>query len=300
MRYRPTEVVSADELESIHDASLRVLEEIGMDFLDEGARDLLVAAGARVESGTQRVRFDRDMVLERIKTAPSSFTLHATNPDHHLQIGGDWMAFGSVASAPNVADLDHGRRIGNRADYQNLIRLCQMLNPVHFFAGYPVEPIDIHASIRHLDALWDLLTLADKPIHAYSLGRQRITDAIEMARIARGLDDATLDREPSLFTVINSSSPLRLDTPMLHGILEMSARNQVIVMTPFTLAGAMAPVTLAGALAEQNAEALAGMVLTQVVRPGSPVVYGGGAADVGRSRARACRPGLPPGVPAVR
>ncbi|HEY8800364.1 MAG TPA: trimethylamine methyltransferase family protein, partial [Candidatus Limnocylindrales bacterium] len=138
MRYRPTEVVSADELESIHDASLRILEEIGMDFLDEGARDLLTAAGARVEPGTQRVRFDRDMVLERIRTAPSSFTLHATNPEHHLQIGGDWMAFGSVASAPNVADLDHGRRIGNRADYQNLIRLCQMLNPVHFFAGYPV------------------------------------------------------------------------------------------------------------------------------------------------------------------
>jgi trimethylamine--corrinoid protein Co-methyltransferase len=220
------------------------------------------------------------MVVERIKTAPSSFTLHATNPEHDLEIGGDWMAFGSVASAPNVADLDRGRRVGNREDYQNLIRLCQMLNPVHFFAGYPVEPIDIHASIRHLDALWDLLTLADKPIHAYSLGRQRITDAIEMARIARGIDQDTLDREPSLFTVINSSSPLRLDTPMLHGILEMSARNQVIVMTPFTLAGAMAPVTLAGALAEQNAEALAGMVLTQVVRPGAPVVYGGFTSNV--------------------
>jgi len=278
--YRPTEVLSADELESIHHASLRVLAEIGMDFLDDGARDLLKAAGAEVEAGAQRVRFDPAMVEEKITTAPSSFTLHATNPAHDLEIGGDWTAFGSVASAPNVADLDRGRRVGNREDYQNLIRLLQMLNPVHFFAGYPVEPIDIHASVRHLHALWDLLTLADKPIHAYSLGRQRITDAIEMARIARGIDDATLDREPSLFTVINSSSPLRLDTPMLHGILEMSARNQVIVMTPFTLAGAMAPVTLAGALVEQNAEALAGMTLTQVVRPGAPVVYGGFTSNV--------------------
>ena len=247
LRYKPTEVVSADELESIHQASLQVHEEIGMDFLDEEARNLLAAAGARVEPGSERVRFDRDMVTERIKTAPSSFRLHARNPEHHLEIGGDWMAFGSVASAPNVADLDQGRRVGNHADYQNLIRLCQMLNVVHFFAGYPVEPIDLHASIRHLDAVYDLLTLADKPIHAYSLGRGRITDAMEMARIARGIDDETFDREPSLFTVINSSSPLRLDTPMLHGILEMSARNQVIVMTPFTLAGAMAPVTLAGA-----------------------------------------------------
>ena len=170
------------------------------------------------------------MVVERIRTAPAEFTLHATNPEHDLQIGGNWTAFGSVAVGAERR-RPRPRPAGRqpRADYQNLIRLCQMLNPVHFFAGYPVEPIDIHASIRHLDALWDLLTLADKPIHAYSLGRQRITDAIEMARIARGIDDETLDREPSLFTVINSSSPLRLDTPMLHGILEMSARNQVIV-----------------------------------------------------------------------
>ncbi len=280
IRYRPTEVLSADEIESIHQASLRVLAEIGMDFLDDGARELLKAAGADVKPDSQRVRFDPAMVEERIRTAPSSFTLHATNPEHDLQIGGNWTAFGSVASAPNVADLDRGRRIGNREDYQNLIRLCQMLNTVHFFAGYPVEPIDIHASIRHLHAIHDLLTLADKPIHAYSLGRQRNLDAIEMVRIARGIDDATLDREPSLFTVINSSSPLRLDTPMLHGILEMSSRNQVVVMTPFTLAGAMAPVTLAGALVEQNAEALAGITLTQVVRAGAPVVYGGFTSNV--------------------
>src|SRR5207245_11751973 len=140
LRLRPTEVVSADELESIHLASLRVLEEIWMDFLDEEARDLLAAAGARVEPGAQRVRFDPEMVVEKIKTAPPSFTLHATNPEHHLQIGGDWMAFGSVASAPNVADLDFGRRVGNRVDYQNLIRLCQMLNDAHFLAGYPVKP----------------------------------------------------------------------------------------------------------------------------------------------------------------
>jgi trimethylamine--corrinoid protein Co-methyltransferase len=275
LRYRPTEVVSADELESIHVGSLRVLDEIGMDFLDPEARALLRDAGARVAPDGERVRFDPDMVLERIRTAPPSFTLHARAPEHDLVIGGDHVAFGSVASPPNVADLDHGRRAGNRVDFQNLVRLSQMLNVVHFMSGYPVEPIDLHPSIRHLHAIHDLLTLTDKTIHAYSLGRQRNRDALEMVRIARDVDDATLDREPSIFTVINSSSPLRLDLPMLQGILEFSSRNQVIVMTPFTLAGAMAPVTLAGALAEQNAEALAGIVLTQVVRPGSPVVYGG-------------------------
>src|SRR5439155_20271947 len=100
---------------------------------------------------------------------------------------------------------------------------------------------------RHLHAIYDVVTLADTPFHAGSLGRKRTPDALVMARIVRGVYEATLDSEPSIFTVINSSSPLRLDTPMLHGILEYSARNQVIVMTPFTLAGAMAPVTLAGA-----------------------------------------------------
>jgi trimethylamine--corrinoid protein Co-methyltransferase len=280
LRYKPTEVISADELESIHSASLQILEEIGMDFLEPEARQLLGAAGARVEEGAERVRFDRAMVEETIRTAPASFTLHARNPEHHLTIGGDFVAFGSVASAPNVFDLDGGRRVGNRADYQNLLRLSQMLNVVHFLAGYPVEPIDIHASVRHLEATYDALTLCDKPLHAYSLGRQRNIDCLEMVRIARGVDAATLDREPSIFTVINSSSPLRLDKPMIQGILEYSARNQIIVMTPFTLAGAMAPVTLAGALAQQNAEALAGVVLTQVVRKGAPVSYGGFTSNV--------------------
>ena len=280
MPYRPTEVVSADELESIHDASMRILEEIGMDFLDGEARRLLVEAGATVEPGTERVRFDRAMIAEAISTAPAQFTFHARNPEHSIVLGGDHMAFGSVASAPNVADLDRGRRIGNHADYQNLLRLTQMLNSIHFMGGYPVEPIDLHASIRHLDATYDALTLTDKPFHAYSLGRQRNLDCLEMVRIARQIDDETLDREPSIFTVINSSSPLRLDTPMLQGILEFSSRNQIVVMTPFTLAGAMAPVTLAGALAQQNAEALAGIALTQIVRPGAPAVYGGFTSNV--------------------
>jgi trimethylamine--corrinoid protein Co-methyltransferase len=280
MPYRPTEVVSTDELESIHLGSLRILSEIGMDFLDSDAREWLRTAGAQVDPNSQRVRFDPDMVTETIRTAPSEFTLHAWNPAHDIRIGGDWMAFGTVGSPPNVADLDRGRRIGNRADYQNLLRLGQSLNAVHFLAGYPVEPVDIHHSIRYLHATHDALTLMDKPIHAYSLGRQRNIDCLEMVRIARGVDDSVLDSEPSVFTVVNSSSPLRLDAPMLQGMMAFSSRNQVVCITPFTLAGAMAPVTLAGALAEQNAEALAGMVFTQVVRSGSPVIYGGFTSNV--------------------
>jgi trimethylamine--corrinoid protein Co-methyltransferase len=280
MRYQPTEILSADELESIHVGSLRVLSEIGMDFLDADAREVLRAAGAHVEPGSQRVRFDPEMVTEVIRTAPSEFTLHARNPAHDVHLGGDWIAFGTVGSPPNVSDLDRGRRIGNRADYQNLLRLAQSLSAVHFLSGYPVEPVDLHHGVRHLHATFDALTLMDKAVHCYSLGRQRNIDVLEMVRIGRGVDAATIEREPSVFTVVNSSSPLRLDTPMLQGIMEFAAHGQIVCITPFTLAGAMAPVTLAGALAEQNAEALAGIVLTQAVKPGAAVIYGGFTSNV--------------------
>ncbi|MDQ0396371.1 trimethylamine methyltransferase family protein [Labrys monachus] len=278
--FLPTEAVSADQLEAIHAASLQVLEEIGIDVLHGEAKAILKAEGAHVDPSSDRVRFDRGLVESKIGLAPRSFTLHARNPARNVVLGGDYLAFGSVASAPNAADREGGRRPGNRRDYQNFLRLGQSLDAIHLWGGYPVEPADIHASVRHLDALQDMLTLSDKPIHAYSLGRERNLDAIEMARIARGIDQDTLEREPSLFTIINSSSPLRLDTPMMEGIIQMARRNQVTVLTPFTLAGAMAPVTLAGAVAQQNAEALAGLVLAQSVRPGSPFAYGGFTSNV--------------------
>ena len=126
----------------------------------------------------------------------------------------------------------------------------------------------------------DMATLTDKPFHAYSLGRERIMDGIEIARIARGICHDELECQPSLFTIINTNSPLKLDTPMLRGIMEMSARNQIVCITPFTLAGAMAPVTIAGAVVQQNAEALAGMAFTQIVRAGAPVIYGGFTSNV--------------------
>ncbi len=278
--FPPVELVSADELESIHLAALKLLKEIGIDILHAEAKALLKDAGADVDPASDRVRFDAALVESKIGLAPREFTLHARNPERNVEIGGRNVAFCSVASAPNAFDRAGGRRPGNRRDYQNFLRLGQSFDSIHVWGGYPVEPVDIHASVRHLDALYDMLTLSDKPIHAYSLGRERIRDGMEMARLARGVDDETFEREPSLFTVINSSSPLRLDTPMLEGVLQMARRNQVVVLTPFTLAGAMAPVTLAGALAEQHAEALAGLVVAETARPGSPFVYGGFTSNV--------------------
>ena len=278
--WQPVRAISDDHLEAIHEASLIVLRDIGMDMLHREARDILGRQGADVDPDSARVRFDPEMVGELIAHAPDEFTLHARNPSHHVRLGGNHLAFSAVASPPNVSGLGRGRRAGNREDFRRLVRLSQHLNVVHLHGGYPVEPIDLHPSVRHLHATLDLLTLSDKAIHTYSLGRRRTLDTIEMARIARGISENELDSQPSLYTIVNTSSPLRLDTPMIEGIIEMSARNQPVVITPFTLAGAMAPVTVTGALVQQNAEALAGIALTQAVRRGAPVAYGGFTSNV--------------------
>jgi trimethylamine---corrinoid protein Co-methyltransferase len=276
--FPPMSLLSADELEAIHQASLTVLEEIGMDFNLAQARDRLKHAGAEVEG--ERVRIPRGLVDACVESAPRDVLLHARNPENSIWLGGDAMVFGNVSSPPNCSDMDAGRRSGSLADFRNLVKLSQVFNCIHFLGGYPVEPIDVHASVRHLVALKDMATLTDKPFHAYALGRERITDGIEIARIARGISHQQLDQEASLFSIINTNSPLKLDTPMLQGIIELSSRNQAVCVTPFTLAGAMAPVTMAGALVEQNAEALAGLVMTQVVRPGAPFIYGGFTSNV--------------------
>ncbi len=278
--YAPIEVLSAEQIEAIHDTSMQILEEIGMDFLHPEAREILGRAGAEVEAGSERVRFDRGLIEEAVGHAPAEFTLHARNPAHHVTIGGNHINFATVGSAVNASDLAGGRRDGNYDDFCDLIRLAQAFNTVHLIGGYPVEPIDLPVATRHLDATMAFITLSDKPYHAYSLGRRRIRDAIEMTRIGRGVDADRLMREPSLFSVINTSSPLRLDAPMIEGVIEMARRNQPLVVTPFTLAGAMSPVTLAGALAQQNAEALSTLALVQLVNPGAPVVYGGFTSNV--------------------
>ncbi len=279
-RFPPTPVVSADELESIHLASLRVLSEIGLDVLHDEARAIMKRAGADVREGSERVRFDPAMIMETVRTAPSVVSMTARNPAHGYEFGGDNLVFAQVASAPNCSDLDNGRRAGNRDDFRNLVRLAQMHNIISATGGYPVEPVDIHPSIRHLECLRDLATLTDKVFHIYSLGRERNLDGIQIARIANGLTHEQLLETPVSYTIINTNSPLKLDVPMMEGIIQMSAHGQLVIVTPFTLAGAMAPVTVAGAVVQQNAEALAGIAFTQMVRKGAPVGYGGFTSNV--------------------
>lgn len=277
---QPIEPMSADQVAAIHNASLRVLSDIGILFLNDEALSVLAAEGCDVDWDTKNVRFDADWVLAKTALAPSQFAITPLNPEREVIWGGKHFNFGNVGSAPNVMDLDKGRRTGTHADYQDFLRLSQSYNCIHFLTGYPVEPLDIHPSVRHLHCIYDKLTLTDKVVHAYSLGAERVDDAVEMVRIAGGFSHAEFDASPKMFTNINSTSPLKHDFPMLDGAMRLARRRQPVIVSPFTLAGAMAPVTIAGAIVQQNAEGLAAIALLQSITPGTPVVYGAFTSNV--------------------
>jgi len=272
--YKPIEVLDPEQLAKIEDASFRILETIGLEFLHDGALDRLEKIGAKVDRDTKRVYLDRAMVLEHVAKAPSQFVLHARNPQRSVTIGGNNVVFSSVSSAPNVSDLDNGRRPGTRADFQNLLRIAQSLNIVHTISGYPVEPTDLPPATRHLDAQYDYITLTDRIWMPSGIGPGRVKDALALDCIARGISEDEAARRPGLHTVINTNSPLRVDQQMIDGLEFLAEHGQSVIVTPFTLSGAMAPATLAGALALQNAEALGVIAYMQMVKPGSPSIYG--------------------------
>ena len=279
-RDAPIAPVDDEAIAAIHDAAMRILEEIGIDFLHAEAKDVLKNAGCDVSPAGGTVKFDRTFVMEMVGKAPSQFEMTPRDPSRTVTVGGDGMLFVNVSSPPNVMDLDRGRRTGTRASFQDLIKLSQHFNCIHLVGGYPVEPIDIHPSIRHLDCMFDKLTLTNKVCHTYSLGAELVEDAMEMVRIAAGISHSEFDAHPRMFTNINSSSPLKHDWPMLDGAMRLARRGQPVIITPFTLAGAMAPVTLAGALAQQTAECLAAVALLQCVNEGAPVIYGSFTSNV--------------------
>jgi trimethylamine--corrinoid protein Co-methyltransferase len=271
---RPTEPLTPEAVERMHNATMRILEEIGIEFLNHEALDILrKTTGCTIDG--ENVRMDRDFVMEMVGKAPSSFTITPRNPDRTLEFGGNKILFGNVSSPPNYWDLELGRKVpGNREQCANLLKLSQYFNCIHFVGGYPVEPVDIHASVRHLDVLFDKLILTDKAVHAYALGKERVEDVMEMVRIAGGLTHEEFDAKPRMYTNINSTSPLKHDIPMLDGWMRLARRGQGLVVTPFTLAGAMAPVTMAGAVAQSLAEGLAAVVLAQVINPGVACMIG--------------------------
>jgi trimethylamine--corrinoid protein Co-methyltransferase len=269
---RPLEPLDDEGVARMHDAAMRILEEIGIEFLNEEALEIFKRAGCKV-SGSN-VHMGRDWVMEMVGKAPSTFTLTPRNPDHALTVGGKHILFGNVSSPPNYWSLETGKTPGTRAQCADLLKLTQYYYCIHFAGGYPVEPVDIHASVRHMDVVFDKLTLTDKTMHAYSLGKERVEDVLDMVKIAGGHSEAEFRASPKMYTNINSTSPLKHDIPMIDGCLRCIRRGQAVVVTPFTLAGAMAPVTMAGAVAQSLAEALSAIALFQFDTPGCACVIG--------------------------
>ncbi len=266
------EQFSADEVAALHEAALTLLEEQGIRVLLPEARDLYASFGAKV-TDDEMVFIGRDIIEQTIETAPGNFTFEARNPARSLRIDRQTIHFGPGAGCPNVTDLERGRRPGTMRDFEETIKLQHAFD-VCALLGPSAEAQDIPVHLRHLHTSAAYCTLSDKIPFYYSRGTAQAQDCFAITRLAHGIDEAQFDEKICCFTVINTNSPRQIDKPMAQGLIDFACANQVSVVTPFCLAGAMAPVTIAGALTLSHAEALAGIALAQIARPGAPMVYG--------------------------
>lgn len=271
-------VLDPEGVETIHRASIGVLADLGIEVWSARARQLFADAGAIVEG--EVVRLGADIVEAALASAPGEFTLSSRNPDRALALGGDNLVFGLVAGPAAVHDEVAGRRPSNMADYENFIRLAHFFNAIHIIGNQVAAPLELPANSRHLDTYRANLTLSDLSFHCTAIGRGRALDGIEMMAISRGLSLDEMIDSPGVATIINVNSPRRFDEEMAQGLMTMAEFGQPVSVTPFTLMGAMTPVSLGAALVQQNAEALFGITLTQLVRPGSPVIYGAFTSNV--------------------
>ncbi len=270
---------SEDHVEEIHRTALRVVENLGIRVLNAEARSMFCQAGAEVDERSKIVKLDRSLVTSALDTAPGEFDLHGARPHDRVTLGGNHVAFVCVGGAPHIADIDRGKRPATLEDTRNIIRLCEHFDVIHLQSPN-VESQDIPVNLRHLHVTESQLALSGKPLFIYSRGGGQVSDCFEMTKIAHGLSQDEFEKRIWCYTVINTNSPRQLDVPMCQGIIDFARAGQMSVITPFTLAGAMAPITMPGALVLQHAEALAGITLAQIVRPGAPVTYGSFTSNV--------------------
>jgi trimethylamine---corrinoid protein Co-methyltransferase len=262
------EILSEDAMQVLDRGWRRIVSELGLEFLLPEAVELFRKAGQTIE-GDNLVKLDPDFVLEQVAKAPREFELVARNPERSCHIGGDHMVFASVYGPPFVRQGAE-RRDATMADFENFVRLSQSFPELDSPGGTIVEPNDTPLDSRHLDMVYALQTLSDKPYMGSVISGPNARDTIEMGEILfEGLPSS-----PVSISLINCNSPLRWDDRMLSAMVEYNRANQAVVMTPFLLMGAMSPVSIPATLVQQLAEALSGIALCQLVQPGCPVVFG--------------------------
>ena len=278
--YPPLDILSTDQIEAIHLASLDVLRDAGVKFFSSRARNIFQSIGAEVDHAEQMVRFDPALVTNTIKTIPSRFQVSARNSERSVEFGGPNINFATVGGPSFVSDLDRGRRAGTLTDLKDFFKLVHQLEIFHSGGASPFEPLELPAESRHLDKYLAAITHHDRLWMANMIGAYRARDALEMLTIVHGMTREQLTEKPVTTGNININSPRQVDEAMSDAMIEFAYWGQPVLVTPFTLLGAMAPTTMAGALVQQNAEALACMVLIQAVRPGSPLIYGSFSSNV--------------------
>jgi trimethylamine--corrinoid protein Co-methyltransferase len=270
------ELVNEEGIEKIHNASLEILSDIGMDFYDDEAQETLKKHGVRMDGDT--AFFDREMIAEYIAKAPSQFTQIARNPENNVIIGGNHVCFAPVYGPPYVVDMEHGRREAQLEDFHNFVKLTYMTPYLHHSGGTIVEPLDEPTHTRHLDMVYSHIKYSDKPFMGSVTSANNAADSVKMAEIVFGAD--SIRQNPALLSLINISSPRRLDDRMLGALQVYAKANQALLLTPFIFSGAMGPTGIAGTLVQLNAEALAAIIFTQMVNPGNPVIYGTFQANI--------------------
>ena len=269
------EYFSTDDVQKIHEATLTVLENTGIDFKYEPARDLMKKAGCRVDG--ERVFIPGKLVEEQVRKAPSRFTLYARDPEKNVVIGGDNIAFMPCYGAPFVNCLDRGRRRGTLEDFNNFAKLAYAVPYMDITGGMMTEPNDIPVERRNAERLYSAMTLSDKPFMGAGTNREDARQTIDMASRVFGGKEA-LAQKPPFVSILCSLTPLAYDDKMLGAIMEYAEAGMPQLISSLSIAGATSPVTLEGTLVVQNAEVLAGITLTQLVREGAPVVFAGSSS----------------------
>jgi trimethylamine--corrinoid protein Co-methyltransferase len=266
-----------EDVRQIHAATLKVLQEVGVDFNFAPALSVLAEAGCRIEG--ERVFFEPDFVMKQIAKAPAEFTLYARNPEKNVVIGGDNIAYLPCYGPPFVTDLDRGRRASTLEDYLNFVKLGQVSKSMDITGGTMAEPNDIPAGRRVAEMIYASMRYSDRPFMGGAVGAEAARETIEMAAILFGVSAAELAERPPMVSILCSRTPLGFDDRMLGAIMTYAEAGMPQLISSLAIAGATAPVTLEGTLVVQNAEILAGIVLTQLIRPGTPVVFSGSSSS---------------------
>jgi len=278
------EILSPDAMAVLDRGWRRIVREVGVEFASDRAVDLFRNAGQKIEDHT--VFFDPDFVLEQVAKAPREFDVQARNPANTIHVGGDMMSFGGVYGPPFVREGDV-RRDATLDDFHNFTKLAQSFGVLDSAGGVICEPNDAPLDSRHLDMIYALQTLTDKVYMGNVVSGPNAADTIRMGEILFGGRDA-IEKAPVSLSLINCNSPLRWDDRMLDAQFEYSAANQAVVITPFLLMGAMSPVSVPATLAQQMAEALTGIALSQLIRPGCPVVFGSFLSNIDMQSGSPC------------